>query len=84
VRGNSLCHPQHFLNIKAPIYARAGVPELWILDLVNRLFYIHRSPSPRGYGRITRLGESLNVTIGNITIPITSLLPKPESATIVA
>ena len=78
------CQPQHFLDIKAPIYARAGVPELWILDLVNRFFYIHRSPGARGYGRITRLGESLSVTIGNITIPISGLLPKQESATIVA
>ncbi|MBI2172043.1 MAG: Uma2 family endonuclease [Chloroflexi bacterium] len=34
---------------KLPLYARAGVPEVWLLDLSARRVEVHRSPSPNGY-----------------------------------
>ncbi len=33
------------VRIKAPLYARYGVPEMWVLDLANRL--LHRFTAPR-------------------------------------
>ncbi|NBB68980.1 MAG: Uma2 family endonuclease [Alphaproteobacteria bacterium] len=39
-------------TVKAPLYARAGVAELWIVDLVNRRIEVHREPGAHGYGRI--------------------------------
>lgn len=43
---------------KAPLYARAGVRELWIVDLVERKLEIHRQPGPDGYRTGTILAES--------------------------
>jgi len=39
-------------TVKAPLYARAGMAELWIVDLVNRRIEVHREPGAHGYGRI--------------------------------
>jgi Uma2 family endonuclease len=38
---------------KAPIYARAGVPEYWIVDLNGQCIEVRTQPSPTGY-RSTR------------------------------
>jgi len=37
-------------NVKAPLYARTGVPELWIVNLPDRQLEIYRNPTPGGYG----------------------------------
>jgi Uma2 family endonuclease len=34
----------HDLNVKAPLYARAGVPELWVIDLPNRRLHAFSAP----------------------------------------
>lgn len=34
------------LNRKATVYARAAVPEYWVLDLENRLLHVFRDPDP--------------------------------------
>ena len=34
---------------KAPIYAKANIPEYWILDISNRCGYIFRNPTESGY-----------------------------------
>jgi len=39
--------------VKAPAYARAGIPEYWIVDLVARLIEVRTAPTPdRGYTSI--------------------------------
>ena len=46
---------------KGPLYARASIPELWIVDLAGRRIEVDREPSPDGY-RTVRLfvrGERL-------------------------
>jgi Uma2 family endonuclease len=47
---------------KAPLYARFGVPELWIVDLNNHRIQRYLDPTPDGYRttRIYRRGESLS------------------------
>jgi Uma2 family endonuclease len=35
---------------KAPIYAAAGVPEYWVIDLVRRVVAVHREPGPPAVG----------------------------------
>lgn len=37
------------LKIKAPLYAAAGIPEYWVIDLDERLTHIHRGPSAQGW-----------------------------------
>src|SRR5262245_8708891 len=36
-------------EVKLPIYARAGVPEAWLLDLATQRLEVHRHPTPDGY-----------------------------------
>ncbi|MDN5748625.1 MAG: Uma2 family endonuclease [Pseudonocardia sp.] len=35
--------------VKVPIYARQGVPELWIVDIAARVVHIHTEPTANGY-----------------------------------
>jgi Uma2 family endonuclease len=48
-------------RIKAPLYAEAGIPELWIVNLANASVEIHRRPTEAGYllNSIARKGDSL-------------------------
>lgn len=36
-------------EVKAPLYAREGIPELWIIDLNEFKIEVYRTPSPAGY-----------------------------------
>ncbi len=48
-------------EVKFPIYARAGVPEAWLLDVVTQHLEVHRHPTPDGYRDVHsfRRGESV-------------------------
>ena len=46
---------------KLALYARHGVPEVWIIDLVGRAVEISREPGPGGYS------ERRRVTKGSVT-----------------
>jgi len=49
-------------TVKIPLYARAGIPEVWLVDLVQRAVEIYRQPSEGGYGdvRVLHPGDSLS------------------------
>lgn len=38
------------LSTKAKLYARAGIPEYWVLDLNGRRMFVHRDPVEGRYG----------------------------------
>lgn len=42
------------LDTKARLYAHAGLPEYWVVDLPARTLHIHRSPTPDGYDHLVR------------------------------
>ena len=44
---------------KAPLYAAAGVPEMWIVNLPDRLIEVHAEPIRGAYARVTpyRIGQ---------------------------
>ena len=44
---------------KLALYARHGVPEVWLVDLVGRAVEICREPGPGGYAERRRLSEGL-------------------------
>lgn len=54
---------------KAELYARAGVPEYWIVNLNARTLIVHRSPSDDGFGELRTLSETESI----------APLAKPES-----
>jgi Uma2 family endonuclease len=42
-------------HIKLPLYARAGVAEMWIVDLVHDVVEVYRQPSATGYALSNRV-----------------------------
>jgi Uma2 family endonuclease len=38
---------------KARLYASCGVPEYWVVNLVERVVEVHREPSASGYRQVT-------------------------------
>ncbi|HEY7067276.1 MAG TPA: Uma2 family endonuclease [Chloroflexota bacterium] len=39
-------------QVKVPLYARAGIPEVWLVDLTAGTVTIYREPSPTGYAQV--------------------------------
>lgn len=40
------------LRTKIPLYARHGIPEVWLVNLTRETIIIHRDPAPDGYRTI--------------------------------
>jgi len=64
---------------KVMIYARAGVPAYWRLDVKRRLLETYEKPSRRGYAVSTELFErdSVRVPCTRKSLKIADLLPSP-------
>ena len=54
---------RHDRLVKLPMYARAGVAEVWIVDLRRRTVDVHRNPGPDGYAALETLGAGDSVTL---------------------
>jgi Uma2 family endonuclease len=64
--------------LKAALYARAGVPEYWIVNLAERVVEVYREPQGDRYSSMSThpAGEILRpVTFPDIEIPIADVLP---------
>lgn len=48
-------------DVKMHLYAKAGVPESWLVDLKSDTLFVYRRPSPEGYQdvRAYRRGDSV-------------------------
>ena len=44
------------LRVKPRIYARAGIPLYWVIDLDKRRAIVHEEPGPERYGRVEIVG----------------------------
>lgn len=66
------------LGLKAGVYARFGIAELWVMNAVTLQTRIHRDPTPTGYRTIADLpptsrleplaGPSLSVTLADLDL----------------
>jgi Uma2 family endonuclease len=45
------------LRNKAALYARAGIEEYWVVDVVGRRIIVHRQPDSESYGQILEYRE---------------------------
>jgi Uma2 family endonuclease len=74
VAGASLAYDR---SEKARLYARAGFPEYWIVNLAAQLVEIHRDPSPEGYQRVTSFGRDAVISplAASANIAVCDLLP---------
>ena len=48
-------------RVKLPLYAETGIPEVWLVDLVERIVLVAREPSGSTYATTTiaRRGDSI-------------------------
>ncbi|HEY3455641.1 MAG TPA: Uma2 family endonuclease [Bryobacteraceae bacterium] len=60
---------------KRDLYARAGVPEYWVLDIPGRRLIVHRGLMQGQFEQIDTLPESAVVSAGGMQIPVSELLP---------
>lgn len=44
-------------QLKVPLYAEAGIAEVWLVDLVNSAVEVYREPDARGYRSVVRSGR---------------------------
>lgn len=42
-------------SVKMPLYARAGIAEAWIINLIDRWIEVYRDPSPAGYTTMLKI-----------------------------
>ncbi len=49
-------------NVKMPLYARAGVPEVWLVDLSGEEIRVYSRPANSSYERVERIGRGGAVT----------------------
>ncbi len=71
--------------LKAHVYAQAGLPEYWIVNLVDRQLEVHRDPGPDSdrkgrfrYGSVTIVPESGRIcplAAPDSVVPVSDLLP---------
>jgi Uma2 family endonuclease len=70
---------------KGSLYARAGIPEYWIINLVDRVLEVHRGPerepsAPYGWvyrSRVTLVAPAIVAPVGirGVQVPVAGLLP---------
>lgn len=64
-------------RIKVPLYARHGVPEVWVIDLENALVHFHRRPGGGAYADISateRPAVTPIAALPGVAIDLTGLL----------
>lgn len=49
--------PEYDRDVKLPLYARAGIAEVWLVVLSEEGIEIYRQPSSQGYGEVRRVGR---------------------------
>ena len=69
------------LTTKARLYARAGIPEYWVVSLPERKLYVHQGPDGGAYREVSALAEGeFAAPLGapDKAVTVASLLP-PEA-----
>jgi hypothetical protein len=67
-------------DVKMPLYARAGVAEYWLIDVVNDTVEVFGQPSPGGYlaSEVASRGDRLPTrALSGIDLMVTDILGEP-------
>lgn len=68
-------------NVKVPLYARHGIPEVWIVDLKNGQFRTYRSPSEGRYrdtASTATPGRTAVPGVPEVIVDLSELLTDPS------
>src|SRR5262245_21444296 len=63
-------------KVKATLYARHGIPELWIVDTRGKQLHVSRNPTPTGYAETFTTDRPTSmqpIALAEITIDLSSL-----------
>lgn len=64
-------------KIKLPLYARAGIIEVWLVSLVDRSVEVYREPTPEGYRthNVLKSNDSIScVALPDVKMNMSSIL----------
>jgi Uma2 family endonuclease len=67
------------LTTKAALYARAGIAEYWILDVIGRRLIVHRNPEGGEYGTVESYSEQESVAplaAPDSSFPVRAVFPE--------
>jgi Uma2 family endonuclease len=73
--------PEFDRNTKLPLYAAAGIPEAWIVDIAAERIERHTEPAADGYQLIRHFGRGTvveSVAIPTVAIPLDAVLGGDE------
>lgn len=66
------------LRIKAPLYALAGIPEYWVVDVNKKHVHVFRDPAPKGYRTVFIKGgedELAAVELPGVRLRVAEIFP---------
>jgi Uma2 family endonuclease len=68
------------LTAKAALYARAGIPDYWVLDIKGRRLIVHRDPREGTYQSITLYNENESVRLlsADAEFPVKTAFPEKK------
>jgi Uma2 family endonuclease len=58
---------RHDRDVKVPLYAAEGIPEVWIADVKRKRLTVYREPTPEGYRQVIALTR--RATIAPLAFP---------------
>ncbi len=64
--------------VKARLYAAAGVPEYWIVNLVKEVVEVYTAPGPEGYARMAEHGRGVALAVPSfedVVVRVEDVLP---------
>lgn len=64
-------------NVKLPLYANAGIPEAWIVDLGGRKVEVHSVPGLGGFGESKAFGpgeRAVSATVEGLSVLVEEIL----------
>lgn len=61
-------------RVKVPLYARSGVAEVWVVDLVSEAVEVFRRPGPDGYAEVQRAARGEQLDVAGISVGVDEIL----------
>jgi Uma2 family endonuclease len=68
-------------TVKLPLYAAAGIPEAWVIDVVGSRAFVYRDPDGGEYREMTTVARGGTLTplaFPDLALPLAAVLPPPE------
>ena len=68
---------QYDRQVKMPMYARAGIPEVWLVNLVEGHVVVYRDPAPDGYrtAHVARPGDEIRpLAVPDLAVPVAEIV----------